>query len=359
MIVSKKGRSYERGKAVGIELRKSVIDMIVKEGGDVMTGYFPGSFKNVAQHFSLSLSTVCKLWKQCCETGDITAQWSGGNNPPHLGPPELELIQFLKSSKPSIPYTKVLDAVNEYCFIPGGTSKSAIGRAVQNRLHNGNVRWSWKRLSRAKQEKFIQENIDYCQDFLNYLSEIDPYKLKYFDESGFRLPDCGRPNYGHSPVNTPCIEIGRYLSSPNVTLNLLIGLQGVLYANTLDGMSNTESFLNFWEEVYRNRMPNGEAILRYGDVIVFDNCPIHHNEAGFHLAEWFYNLGIDVVYMPVYSPEFNPCELVFNKLKILAKRDELRAVFSRNVHEGIYQCLEHITVDDCIAFYRHADYVAI
>ncbi len=112
MIVSGKGRSFERGKAVRMELRKSVIDMIVKEGGDVTTENFPGSFKNVAQHFSLSVSFICKLWKQCCETGDITPQWKGGKQSATLGTPELELIQCLKSSKPSLPYTKILDAVN-------------------------------------------------------------------------------------------------------------------------------------------------------------------------------------------------------------------------------------------------------
>ena len=100
------------------------------------------------------------------------------------------------------------------------TSKSAIGRAVQTRLDNG-LRWTWKGLSHAKQDKFIPENIDYCQDFLNFLSKVDPYKTKCFDEAGFRSPDCGRPNYGHSPVNTPCIDVGRYLNSPNVTFNLL------------------------------------------------------------------------------------------------------------------------------------------
>ena len=121
--------------------------------------------------------------------GDITAQWKGGNNPPHLGPPELELIQCLKTSKPSLPYAKILDTVNANCIIPGGTSKSAIGRAVKTRLDNGNIRWSWKRLCRAKQEKFIPENIDYCQDFLNYLSGVDPCKIKCFDEAGFRSPD--------------------------------------------------------------------------------------------------------------------------------------------------------------------------
>jgi len=77
------------------------------------------------------------------------------------------------------------------------------------------------------------------------------------------------------------------------------------------------------------------------------------------LAEWLDECGIDVVYLPVYSPEFNPCELVFNKLKILAKRYEIKAAFIRNVHEGIYEALEHITVTDCIGFYRHTDYIAI
>lgn len=358
MRVTSKGRSFESGKAVGIELRKSIMDMIVREGGDVVTGYFQGSFSKVANHFSLSISTVSKLWKQCCKTGDITAQWKGGNNPSHLKLPDVELIQGLKSSKPSIPYAKLLDAVNANCDIPAGTSRSAIGRAVQTRLDNG-IKWTWKRLSRAKQDKFTPENIDYCQDFLNYLSSVDPYKIKCFDEAGFRLPDCGRPNYGHSPVNTTCVEVGRYLNSPNVTLNLLMGLQGVLYANTVDGTSDTASFLNFWGEASRNSMPNGQPTLHFGDVLVLDNCAIHHNEGGYVLSEWLDSFGIDVVYLPVYSPEFNPCELLFNKLKILSKRDEIRTVFSRSVHQGIYQCLEHITVDDCIGFYRHTDYIAI
>lgn len=74
------------------------------------------------------------------------------------------------------------------------------------------------------------------------MSTIDPYKLKYFDEAGFCLPDVGKPTYGHSQINTKCVEIGRYLSAPNVTLNLPIGLDGVVYANTEDGASDTLKF---------------------------------------------------------------------------------------------------------------------
>ena len=64
------------------------------------------------------------------------------------------------------------------------------------------------------------------------MSNVDPFRLKFFDESGVSLYDCNK-RYGHSPVNSGCVELGRHLKSPNITLNFLAGLEGVLYANTL------------------------------------------------------------------------------------------------------------------------------
>ena len=61
------------------------------------------------------------------------------------------------------------------------------------------------------------------------ISSVEPYKMK----AGFVLPSVGKANYGHSLASHPCVEIGRrLLGAPNVTLNMLIGLEGVLYANT-------------------------------------------------------------------------------------------------------------------------------
>ena len=50
------------------------------------------------------------------------------------------------------------------------------------------------------------------------------------------------------------VEIGRHLGAPNVTLNMLIGLEGVLYANTEDGATDTLAFLNFFDEASQNRL---------------------------------------------------------------------------------------------------------
>lgn len=137
MIVSKNGRSYTSGKALRSDLRTAVIDHIVQQGGDVITGFFQGSYTEVAKHFNLSRMVVQKLWRQCCEQGDITNQWKGGNNPPRLQKQDLDFIEALKTATPSMPHAKIYDAVNTHCNIPTGTSKSAIARAVQSRLDDG------------------------------------------------------------------------------------------------------------------------------------------------------------------------------------------------------------------------------
>ena len=116
---------------------------------------------------------------------------------------------------------ELLRNVNEFCDLPVGTSKPALNRAVLNYMQQGSR--SWKRIVRPSAEKFTPENIQYCEDFLNYISTVDPHQLKYFDEAGIKLPDIANPNYGHLLVGTPCVEIMRNAQSPNITLNLLCG----------------------------------------------------------------------------------------------------------------------------------------
>lgn len=126
-------------------------------------------------------------------------------------------------------------------------------------------------MSRNVTHKFTRANVDYCQDFLNYMSNVDPFRLKFFDESGVSLYDCNK-RYGHSPVNSGCVELGRHLKSPNITLNFLAGLEGVLYANTLDGASNMLEFLTFFHKATEATQINGNPVFMAGDILVLDNC---------------------------------------------------------------------------------------
>ena len=56
--------------------------------------------------------------------------------------------------------------------------------------------------------------------------------------------DAASPCYGHSLKGQHCVEVMRRMESPNITLNLLCGADGITYANTVDGASNMFTFLN-------------------------------------------------------------------------------------------------------------------
>ena len=129
-------------------------------------------------------------------------------------------------------------------------------------------------------EKLTDTNLNYCQEYLDYITTVNPSKLKFSDECGIKLPDVGRPNYGHSLIGSPAVEVMRKMNSPNITLNLHCGLDGVIYANTIDGSSNFITFLNFFEESSRVVLPGEKPAYMYGDHNIMDNAPIHHYRAG-------------------------------------------------------------------------------
>ncbi|XP_068761267.1 uncharacterized protein [Montipora capricornis] len=235
--------------------------------------------------------------------------------------------------------------VNDLCNVAGGTSLAAIHRALQKDMND--AKWTWKKLTQPVAEKFSPENLNYCQEFVNYIYTVDPYKLKFFDESGIKLPDVGRPNYRHSLIGTPAVE----------TLNLLCGLDGIIYANTIDGTSNSMTFLNFFEESSNVFFPDGKPPYNYGDHIIMDNAPIHHNRAGEALGEWLDDIGCTLVYLPTYSPEFNPAELVFNKLKTILKRFEFRELLRDNLHVAVYEALKTRTQEHMSGFFRFTGYI--
>jgi transposase len=247
--------------------------------------------------------------------------------------------------------------LQEFANVVGGTSYAGINRALKNQMNDG--RWTWKRLTQPVAEKFTPSNLRYCQDFINYIYNINPHRLLFFDESGIKLPDVSRPHYGHSLVGTPAVEIFRNMNSPTITLNLLCGLDGIIYANTVNGASNHMTFLNFFDESTNALRLNGRPPYSYGDHVIMDNAAIHHFRAGQALGEWLDDMGCVLVYLPTYSPEFNPCENVFNKLKTILRRFEYRELLRDDLHVAVCQALQDISSKDMLGFYNFTGYINV
>ena len=111
--------------------------------------------------------------------------------------------------------------------------------------------------------------------------------MKFFDEAGLKLPKHGTRYYGHAPVGQRCIELARYHQIPNITLNLLAGLEGVVYANTFKAAANTLHMLQFLEQAARaGNVVTQRPALELGDVVVMDNCPTHHYQGEEVLTEF-------------------------------------------------------------------------
>ena len=130
-----------------------------------------------------------------------------------------------------------------------------------------------------------------------------------------------------------------------------------MYADTVDGSVDMIKFLNFFAHTIYATDSMDRPTLDYCDILVLDNAGFHHGHGGYALAEVLDDIGLEVIWLPTYSPEFNPVELVFNKLRKIAKIEDIRERFYINMHVAIFECLDQVTIHDIIGFYEHIDYI--
>jgi transposase len=93
--------------------------------------------------------------------------------------------------------------------------------------------------------------------------------------------------------------------------------------------------------------------LRAGDIVVRDNLASHKRVAAVRAIE---GAGCAVLYLPPYSPDFNPIELAFAKVKTRPRAAELRTI--ERVENFFGSAHDAFTTDECRSYIRHAGYNA-
>lgn len=350
------GRSYHSGKALDTDLRHLIIDECINSGGDTISGYLPVTYVSVASRFHVAVSTVSKIWKNFCfRERRVDPLSKGGDRCSKLSDGDLELIEILKTVKGSIQLKELYSVLEEVGDV-GEISMSSISRAIKSKLLSGK-RYTRKRITHVARERFTDENMIYTQLFINYLSSKDPRRIKFFDEAGMKTPDVGTRMYGSAPIGERCVEIVRKRETPNFTLNLLISIHGPEYYNILEGSTDTIQFWNFfWEACNASNYVTGRPALEVGDIVVMDNLAVHHYEGGEIIEEVLAEMGIELLFTPTYSPDLNPIELCFNKIKT-----ELNGRFSEDVHNNlklaVAEAIDRISSLDARRFYHTTSYL--
>jgi len=128
------------------------------------------------------------------------------------------------------------------------------------------------------------------------------------------------------------------------TLIAALGIEGVRCSTVVDGAVNRDVFEAFVEQVL---VPE----LREGDVVVLDNLSSHKSARTRELIE---AAGARLVFLPPYSPDLNPIEMVFAKVKQL-----LRSLACRTkdaLWNAMQSVLDQVTPSDAANCFKHCGY---
>ena len=128
------------------------------------------------------------------------------------------------------------------------------------------------------------------------------------------------------------------------TLIAALGVEGIRCSTVVDGAVNGDVFESFVEFVL---VPE----LRSGDVVIMDNLSSHKRQRTRELIE---AAGAQLVFLPPYSPDLNPIEMVFSKIK-----QKLRTLACRTrdaLWRSMQSVLDTITPTDASNCFRHCGY---
>ena len=152
--------------------------------------------------------------------------------------------------------------------------------------------------------------------------------------------------YGRSARGERCrasVPYGHWQSS-----TFIAGLRHdrIIAPMLLDGPMDGNAFVEYVKQVLSPE-------LKAGDMVICDNLS-SHKVAG--VREAIEARGAELLYLPAYSPDLNPIEMAFSKLKAILRQQAQRSF------EGLLQAtsiaLDRFSPKECINFFNHANYAS-
>ena len=205
------------------------------------------------------------------------------------------------------------------CFL----KKKQVHASEQKREDVAQARKEWK----EKQENHVELPVD---------------KLVFLDESGVNIDMVRR--YGraknknrvndYAPVNTP----------KKTTLVSSVRLDGTQAYEFFQGSLNGKNFLSY---VKNTLIPT----LKKGDIVVMDNLSCHKVKG---VKEAIEEAGASVLYLPPYSPDFNPIEMMWSKIKALLRN--WKTDTPELLHSVIPDAFSSISVSDISGWFAASGY---
>ena len=173
-------------------------------------------------------------------------------------------------------------------------------------------------------------------------AEVDPERLVFVDEMGVHTSLA--PLYGYAPKGERLrLEVPRNRGK-NTTLLASITLGGMGETMAVEGSTDRGVFEAYVEHALA-------PALQAGQVVIMDNLPAHKPKRVRELIE---ERGCELIYLPAYSPDLNPIEEAFSKIKGMLRRAGAR--MKEALLEVLGEALSAVSAQDTRGYFEHAGY---
>lgn len=152
--------------------------------------------------------------------------------------------------------------------------------------------------------------------------------------------------YGWGPTDQRVVDAVPHGHWKTTTFVAAVRLDGLFAPMVVDGAINGELFLKY---IRQELAPQ----LRSGDILVMDNLPTHKVRG---VIEAVAERDARLLFLPPYSPDLNPIEMVFSKIKNELRRRKLRTVEA--LWEAFGESLDWVTTMETQNYFTHAGYAA-
>ena len=167
--------------------------------------------------------------------------------------------------------------------------------------------------------------------------------LVFLDESGINI-DMTR-HYARAKTSKRAVDSTPLNTPRNTTILSSIRLDGRTAHTVYQGGTTAERFAEYLKETL---LPS----LSSNDIIIMDNMRSHHAKA---VKQVLHASGIRYLYLPPYSPDFNPIEKMWSKLKAYLRKAKVRAL--PGLPDAVEDAFSSVSSSDCRGWFRSCCYV--
>jgi transposase len=278
----------------------------------IVSAYEAGntSIRKVAERFMVTKRTVHRLIKQNRETGDLTPKKVGTNKPSPLEEYKEIIIETVEQH-PDWTLWQYCEEIAEKTGVSVSTASMCGFLAKQGMT----LKKKTFRSEKVATQEVQQERVDYWQE----VKDVAPENLIFIDESAL-WEGMERP-VARSPKGRKAFCLRAAYKGQKHTLIGAISIKGLVCIKTIKGSMKGKDFEAFIQD---DLCPH----LSSEHVVVMDNLNSHKS---IQVQQLITATGAKPLYLPRYSPDFNPIEMLWSVLKAFVRKFKPPSLLAINI----------------------------